>query len=383
MLKILNKNESKLIKKYSKPVKRCALIFGIFFLIIPVSNQVCSQISGKIKKVVIDPGHGGKDPGAIGKNSKEKNIVLSVALKAGKMIQDSLKDVQVIYTRKTDVFIELHKRAQIANESGADVFISIHCNSNKSTQPHGTETYVMGLHKSQANLEVAKTENAAIYFEDDYKDQYEGFDPNSDEDYIVLSMFQSATIDQSIDLSSKVQNEFGAIIKNENRGVKQAGFWVLYKTTMPGILVELGFLSNPVEEKYLMSDQGQNKMVFAIFEAFKAYKIEYEDANKPLKPFVIQKDETKPQVFYRVQFASYKKKKDPDFKKFRGLDNIKMYEEDGYVKYTSGNEISFAKAKDLKESLKERGFKDAFIVAFLNDKKISITEAKQLAEKQN
>ncbi len=381
MIKIRNKDESKLIKKYSKRLKRGVLIFGIFFLIIAFYNPADAQIAGKINKIVIDPGHGGKDPGAIGKNSKEKNIVLSVALKAGKMIADSLKDVQVIYTRKTDEFIELYKRAQIANESGANVFISIHCNSNKSAQPSGTETYVMGLHKSQANLDVAKTENAAIFFEDDYKNQYAGFDPNSDEDYIVLSMFQSATIDQSIDLSSKIQDEFSEIIKNDNRGVKQAGFWVLYKTTMPGILVELGFLSNPTEEKYLLSVDGQNKMALAIFEAFKEYKDEFEDANKPLKPFVL-KEEAKPQVSFRVQFATYKKQKEPDFKKFRGLENIQMYQEDGYVKYTTGNESSLAKAGVLKESLYQKGFKDAFIVAFLNDKKITIEEAKNLSETQ-
>lgn len=318
------------------------------------------------------------DPGALGRNSKEKDIVLSVALKTGKLIQDSIKDVEVIYTRKTDVFIELYKRAQIANESGADVFISIHCNSNKSSKPFGAETYVMGLHKTTENLEVAKTENASIFFEDDYKSQYEGFDPNSDEDYIILSMFQSANIDQSIDLSSKVEKELCNRYGRKDRGVKQAGFWVLYKTTMPGILVELGFLSNVTEEKYLMSDKGQDEMAYAIFKAFSEYKHEFEEANNNLVPLAVKEPDPTPDIFYRVQFASYKKEKSLDFRKFRGLKNIKMYKHDGQFKYTTGNENSIEAARIIKKRMVEEGYEDVFIVAFMNGKRISIDDAKSL-----
>ena len=362
-------------------MKRIFLIFGILFFSLIINLKATAQVDNKITKVVIDAGHGGKDPGAIGSRSKEKNIALSVALKTGKYIEDNFDDVKVIYTRKTDVFIELHKRAQIANESGADVFISIHCNSNKSSRPYGSETYVMGLHKTQDNLNVAKTENASIFYEEDYKTQYEGFNPNSDEDYILLSMFQSATINESIDLAQKVEFQFSNRAGRKDRGVKQAGFWVLYKTTMPGILVELGFISNPDEEKFLMSEQGQDYMASAIYRAFKEYKQDFEELNKDMKPVVEKKEEAKPVVYFRVQFASYKKKRALDYRKFRGLSDIIMFRQDGLYKYTSGNFTSFKDASLLKTEMHEKGFKDAFIVAFLDDEKISIKEAKELQEK--
>lgn len=367
-------------QKYSIKLKRLFLFFGILFFLLTTSIYLTAQVDNKITKVVIDAGHGGKDPGALGSRSKEKNITLSVALKTGKYIEENLKDVEVIYTRKTDVFIELHKRAQIANESGADVFISIHCNSNKSSQPKGAETYVMGLHKTQDNLDVAKTENAAIYYEEDYKTQYEGFNPNADEDYILLSMFQSATIDESINLAQKVETQFRDRVGRKDRGVKQAGFWVLYKTTMPGVLIELGFLSNPAEEKFLLSEEGQDYMASAIYRAFKQYKKEFEEANSDLKPVVV---ETKPKqiVYYRVQFASYKKKKSPDFRKFRGVEDIRMFTRDGLFKYLTGNFTSYSDALALKEKMRKKGFKDAFVVAFLNEERISLKEAKAINKK--
>jgi N-acetylmuramoyl-L-alanine amidase len=349
------------------------------------SNQGFAQIANRITKVVIDAGHGGKDPGALGKQSKEKDIALAVALKTGKYIEDSLEGVQVVFTRKTDVFIELHKRAQLANECGADVFISIHCNSSKAIQAKGTETYVMGLHKTTENLDVAKTENAAIFFEDDYKQQYEGFDPNADEDYILLSMFQSASIDQSINLSSIVQDNLTTDAVMRDRGVKQAGFWVLFKTTMPGILIELGFISNPEEEKFLLSESGQNSLAAAIYKALRKFKSEFEEYNKDLKPVEITKveKEIELKVFYRVQFASYKKVKSVDFNKFRGVPAIKMYEHDGYYKYTAGNESTIEKAREIKSELEKKGFGDTFIVAFLDEKRISLDEAQRLTENKN
>jgi len=366
-------------------VKRLLLFFGIAILSGLMGPECYTQIKNKITKVIIDPGHGGKDPGALGKNSKEKDIVLAIGLKVGKFIRENIPEVDVIYTRSTDEFIELHKRAQIANEHAADVFISIHCNSIKSPQAYGAETYVMGLHKTQDNLDVAKTENAAIYYEEDYKSQYEGFDPNTDEDYIVLSMFQSASIDQSISLSSKVQDYFTKSNNRFDRGVKQAGFWVLYKTTMPGILIELGFLSNANEEKFLLSEKGQNDMANSIFLAFKEFKDEFEEMNRDLKPVVIveKTQELIPVVYYRIQFASYKKEKTLDFKKFRGLSDIKMYQHEGLFKYTTGNDTSLRKTNDLKEELIKRGFTDIFIVAFIDEKRIPLDEAKQLSENKN
>ncbi|MCD4664634.1 MAG: N-acetylmuramoyl-L-alanine amidase [Bacteroidales bacterium] len=362
-------------------MKRTLLIFGILMLLSSSWLLGFSQVENKITKVVFDAGHGGKDPGALGKFTMEKDIVLDVALRTGKYIEENIEGVEVIYTRKKDEFVELHKRAQIANESGADVFISIHCNSNKSSRPYGAETYVMGLHKSEDNLDVAKTENAAIYYEDDYATIYEGFNPNSDEDYIVLSMFQSATHDQSIALSSNVQRQFKERVGRKDRGVKQAGFWVLYKTTMPGILIELGFLSNATEEKFLNSEEGRIYMASAIYRAFRDYKVEFENANKDLKPVVVLKEEEKPQIYYRIQFASFKKEKALDYKKFKGLDDVRMYEHNGLFKYTTGNMETMEETLSLKEELKAKGYEDIFIVAFLNEERIKISKAKELTEK--
>jgi len=363
-------------------VKRRLLFFGIWLSLFMLATSLSAQNNSTIRKVVIDPGHGGKDPGALGKNAKEKDIVLSIALKAGKYIQERHKDVEVVYTRKKDEFIELHRRAQIANESGADLFISIHCNSNKSSKPYGTETYVMGLHKSEDNLTVAKTENAAIFYEDDYANQYAGFNPNSDEDYIVLSMFQSASIDQSIDLSQKVQAQFKNKASRKDRGVKQAGFWVLYKTTMPGILIEAGFLSNPDEEKYLMTEDGQIILALAIYEAFTEFKNEYEELNSTLAD-LSQFTQPEEKVYYRIQFASYKKEKSLDFRKFRQMEDIKMYEHDGLFKYTTGNKNNLDEAIKLKHRLKNEGYDDIFIVAFYKEKRISIEEAKEINKDLN
>lgn len=361
-------------------MKRRLLIFGISLLICLLAAPVFGQTGKVITKVVIDAGHGGKDPGALGSHSQEKDIVLSVALKTGQYIRENFKDLDVIYTRDSDVFVELHKRAQIANESGADVFISIHCNSNKSASPYGAETYVMGLHKTEDNLDVAKTENASIFYEDDYDVQYEGFNPNSDEDYIVLTMFQSASIDQSIDLSSKVQQQFEERVGRKNRGVKQAGFWVLYKTTMPGILIELGFLSNAEEEKFLLSEEGQVYLASAIYRAFKQFKQEYEESNNNLKPVAEVVPSPVQVVSYRVQFASYKKEKSLDFRKFRGLEDIRMYEHDGSYKYTTGDFKTLEEANALKSDLRENGYKDIFIVPFLNEERISLKEARTISE---
>ena len=359
-------------------MKRQLLTYFILSFLILICTEGMAQVENTISKVVIDAGHGGKDPGALGKKSKEKDIALSVALKTGKLIHDSFQDVEVVYTRKSDVFIELHKRAQIANESGADVFISIHCNSNKSASPYGSETYVMGLHKTQQNLDVAKTENAAIFYEDNYKDQYEGFDPESDEGYIVLSMFQSQNINQSIDLAQKVEEALHDNASRKDRGVKQAGFWVLYKTTMPGILIELGFLSNLKEEAFLLSSDGQDKLASSIFNAFKSYKQDFEEANKDLKP-VVEKAPL-PEIFYRVQFASFRKEKPQDYRKFRGLKDVRMYQHNGMFKYTAGNEKDRGEAIAIKNEMKVKGYRDVFIVAFYNDKRISEEEVKRLLD---
>lgn len=229
-----------------------------------------------VKTVVIDAGHGGKDPGCNGLQHKEKNVALSIAIKFGKYIQENMKDVKVVFTRSTDEFIELQERARIANKADADLFVCIHCNANKNKESFGAETYVMGLHKSKGNLEVAKRENSAILMEDNYKESYGGFDPNSDEGYILMTRLQNSFLMNSLLFASKVQSQLKDKVGRFDRGVKQAGFLVLWKTSMPSVLIETGFLTNPEEEKFLGSEKGQDFMALALFRAFREYKSELE-----------------------------------------------------------------------------------------------------------
>ena len=369
-------------------VKRVFQIFGILLLLFTAANPLCAQY--KVKKVVIDAGHGGKDPGAIGSRSKEKDVVLSIALKVGEYIEKYLPDVEVIYTRKSDVFVELHRRASIANESKADLFISIHCNAAKSYSVYGTETFVMGLHKNEANLEVAKLENAAILKEENYSDMYEGFDPRSDEDYITLTMFQESFLEQSTMLAQEIQDQFRDRVKRKDRGVFQAGFLVLYKVAMPGVLVETGFITNPDDERFLMSEDGQVYLASAIYRAFKVYKEEMERQDnkaRSVKEYLVDAGVADPgtvagpSVFFRVQFASYKNARHFNPKKYNDLPDIRNYFQDGMVKYTAGNTTSYLEALALLKEVKDKKrIRDAFVVAFLDERRISIEEALKLTE---
>ena len=223
--------------------------------------------------VVIDPGHGGHDPGAVGRRGKEKNINLSVALKLGKLI-GSLEDTEVIYTRKNDRFVALHERADIANKAKADLFISIHTNSiaSRSSKVSGTETYTLGLHKTQENLEVAKKENAVILIESDYRTRYAGFNPNSSESYIIFEFMQDRNMSQSVNFARQIQHQFRNHARRVDKGVHQAGFLVLRETTMPSVLIELGYITNPSEEAYLLSESGSSALAQSIYQAFLKYK---------------------------------------------------------------------------------------------------------------
>ncbi|UPT65726.1 MAG: N-acetylmuramoyl-L-alanine amidase [Sphingobacteriales bacterium JAD_PAG50586_3] len=268
-------------------IQRKALLFSVPLLIAAIflywggkssSKETMPRskpAASKIKTIVIDPGHGGHDSGCLGSSAQEKHVALSISLKLGKMIEDNFPDVKVIYTRKTDVFVELYRRAQIANDAKADLFICIHCNSGPKAA-FGAETYVMGLHKTEGNLGVAKRENSSILMEDSYDKKYEGYDPNSSEADIIFSLFQSAYLDRSLQFAAKVQDQFRTFAKRYDRKVRQAGFLVLWKTSMPSVLIETGFLTNDNEHDYLASKKGQQIMAASIYRAFIDYKSEVD-----------------------------------------------------------------------------------------------------------
>lgn len=269
-----------------KPVKNIGFKAFLIAITLLISSSSPLRTDFKVDVVVIDAGHGGHDSGTLGSSSKEKDVVLKIALKVGVYIKENIPGVKVIYTRETDKFIDLSERANIANRNHADVFISIHANSLPTKTPnarkqsiYGTETYVMGLHKTDENFEVSKRENSVILLEENYQEKYEGFDPDSPESYILFSLTQSANQEASLLLASKVEDQFGQRAGRKSRGVKQAGFVVLYKTSMPSILIETGFLSNTKEEQELNSDKVQDYIASGIYRAFKEYKNQIESVN--------------------------------------------------------------------------------------------------------
>ena len=354
------------------------------------------QVEAKDFVLVIDAGHGGNDPGAVGKISKEKDINLKVALKVGKMIEDNCKDVKVIYTRKRDVFVTLNRRAQIANEAKADLFISIHTNAvAKNKTVKGTSTWTLGLAKSDDNLEVAKRENAVSLYEDDYQTHYEGSNPNSAESYIIFEFMQDQYMSQSVRLASLVQNEFKQTGRRIDRGVHQAGFLVLKASAMPSILVELGFISTPEEERYLNTENGVNTLSKSIYQAFLTYKNEQsvalaneaEPATKPTnKPASKQTTTTAPkkekakvannnnETVFKLQLFSTSKPLDKNDKRLKGLKNVSYYQEGGLYKYTCGDSANYDEVVRTKQQLASQ-YKGSFIVAFKNGKKIDVKEA--------
>ncbi|MDR2292170.1 MAG: N-acetylmuramoyl-L-alanine amidase [Prevotellaceae bacterium] len=364
-----------------------------FFCIFTLSANAQKYINQQqIKRIVIDAGHGGKDPGAVGKKSKEKDITLAVALKLGALISKNFSDIEVIYTRKKDIFVELNERVNIANRNHADLFISIHVDANKNTKARGTSTWIMGLHKSQANLDVSLRENAVITLEDDYSTKYEGFDPKSPESNIMFMITQDSQMKESYKFAEFVQNEMvaqGPI--TGDRSVRQAGFLVLWKSAMPRILIELGFLSNPVEEQILIKDENQTKIAQNIFSAFCKYKKQYEENNTLENPQIadstespkieektVQKDDTlsnkaitektsannkpAPQKTYSVQIMAITKIIPTTAKDFKGCKNVRYVKVGKYYKYITGSFTDLNEAKQLCKSL-QKDFKGAFVVA--------------------
>jgi N-acetylmuramoyl-L-alanine amidase len=259
------------MKKFHQVQSFLLLLLCIFITVKSFSVPPGSK-NNKPMIVVIDPGHGGKDPGAINKGIREKDIVLGIGLKLGKMINENFPEVKVVYTRNSDVFIPLIDRSRIANKNKADLFISIHANSGGAPSTRGTETFVLGLHRSNENLEVAKKENSVILLEDDYTTTYEGFDPNLSESYIMFELVQDLYMDQSVLFADAIQNQFKARLETNNRGVKQAGLLVLRQSSMPSVLIEVGFLSNQAEANYLNGDEGQRNVALSILEAFRKFK---------------------------------------------------------------------------------------------------------------
>ncbi len=367
--------ETKNGKHSSKYINRIA--FAVIALVaVILSGSVADAPNHNSWVIVIDPGHGGYDPGAIGSHSFEKNVTLPVALRTGEYIESNLKNVKIIYTRTTDKFVELAERAEIANRNKADLFISIHANSHPQKSTYGAETWVMGHHKDQKNLEVAMKENSVILLEKDYSTKYEGFDPNSPESYIMFTLMQNAYSEQSIDLASKIQLQYKNQVGRYDRGVKQAGFWVLYMTTMPSVLTEIGFISNDTEEKYINSKEGQDNIAQGIYRACRDYIAEID--RKSIMPAasadthaVSEKinpaDSLNETIIFTVQVATSVKKKDIKPSNFRNLKDISELNFGGRYRYTSGVFTDYDKAVEYRKQL-ETIYPDAFVVAVRNNK---------------
>ncbi|MBL8000470.1 MAG: N-acetylmuramoyl-L-alanine amidase [Flavobacteriales bacterium] len=352
----------------------------------------------KIDVVCLDAGHGGKDPGNLGTGrykTTEKHIALNVTRLLGRYMTEGLPGTKVIYTREDDRFIELKERCAIANRAKADVFISIHLNANDNKDPHGCETYVMGLHKTEANMRVAQRENEAILLEEGHELKYDGYDPKDPESMIALSLRQNAYLDHSLLLSSLIQKQFKDRVGRVDRGVKQAGFLVISYTTMPSVLVELGFLTNADEEDFLQSEKGQDYLASAIYRAFKEYKDQLEGTDVDVTPAPVRPDSTavvvkdpgtpKPPadsgVRFRVQIVTSSKRIDPSKpKNFNGLEGVRELEGGGLFKYQVGDETSLAKAREVQAKCREKGYDGAFIVAYHNGERIDLQKAVTLAQ---
>lgn len=420
----------------------------ILLTILLIGYNVFSQGDGrmKIRTIVIDPGHGGSDPGAVGRFSKEKDITLSVSLKFGELIEKNFKDIKVVYTRKDDRFVELYKRADIANKNNADLFVCVHVNASTSSGPYGAETFVMGPDKSGANLQVAKLENSVILKEDNYLEMYGGFDPNDPESHIIFSLYQNANLSQSLLFAQSLQDKFAKSLKRFDRGVKQAGFLVLWRTTMPAVLVELGFISNPEEEKYLNSPEGQEELAVAMFEAFVNYKNKYEDngittdykyssksteisktndnskntinnksnskeqvseenfakqndnsvinnsqkqdekKNNEIKEsnnsFIVNKHAEDDKIIFKIQIKTSSKKIELIPQNFKSYQNVDVYLHDGIYKYTVGEETEYAKIVEYFKKVRI-DFPDSFIIAFKNGIRIPVDQARNELKQKN
>ena len=375
-------------------MKRTVFIFLIFFSInFSISLLSQENIFFGLKTIVIDAGHGGKDPGSPGTGRYkvfEKDIALDICLKLGHYIKTSFPDINVVYTRQKDEFVKLSRRSQIANANNADLFISVHCDAFTNESASGSSTYVMGPHKTDSNLKIAMRENSSILMEEDFELEYAGFDPNEPESYIALNMYQSKYIGYALDFATKVQNQFEKSSNRKNRGVKQAGFLVLSRTTMPSVLIEVGFLTNKIEEDYLISEKGKSEVALSIFEAFKDYKKEIdilsdERINNLTKKDTVQINSSKSyneiETFLSVQFFASK-----DSIQFNNLelnhDLVFSIKENSLFKYFYGKALSYSDVKDIKLKMKSYGFFDSFIVGFFNKNKTDLSKVLPILEQE-
>ena len=392
--------------------KRLINILICCLFVLPLSAQQGSKTAQKAAQkkaftVVIDAGHGGHDPGAMGKLTQEKKLNLEVSQRLEQQIKLHHPDVKVVMTRKNDVFLTLQQRADIVNKNNADLFICIHTNAAENRNVTGTETFVLGVDKMQSNLDVAMRENAVMLLEDDYQTTYEGFDPNSVDSYIMFELMQDQYIDQSLNFATLVQHQFTDIGRSD-RGVRQAGFWVLHKSACPSVLIEMGFISNINEEKYLASDKGKEDITNSIYQAFEQYKSAYDRKHgivkasqaesKPAEAKAAKPEEaaktaeakankpeeaTKPaeakadKPVYKVQIFSTLKPVPAGDPTFRGLKNCQCTKDGKFYKYTYGEDADYQTILDIQQELKTK-FKDCFIVAFLGNKQIPVKEALQM-----
>lgn len=379
---LLNMGVKIQILRWSKKRPRFLIALVVLSGIILIASSVPKKSEkAAITRVVIDAGHGGKDPGNLGTGRykvTEKTIALNVSLKVGNYIKQAFPDVEVLYTRDDDTFVELHERSKFANTKDADLFISIHCDAFTKETAKGAGTFVMGAAKTEANLRMAQRENKAMLLEDNRDKNYDGFDPNSPEGLIELSLRQNAHIHQSLKFAQEVQNQMRDRVGRIDRGVRQAPFWVISFTTMPSVLVELGFLTNKEEEDFLNSEKGQDYAASAIYRAFKTYKTTLETAEtnshstpkdeevENIKPKVSETNAPKGVVF-KVQLLSSSSKVELKPQNFNGLENVSEYTDNGMYKYLYGSATTYDGAKNLQKGVRQNGYKGAFVVAFDED----------------
>jgi N-acetylmuramoyl-L-alanine amidase len=357
-----------------------------------------------VKTIVLDAGHGGKDPGNLGTKrykTTEKDIALDVTLLVGEYLDNAFPYIKVLYTRDDDSFPELKERTEFANSNHADLFVSIHCNANDNKSAHGSDTWVMGTHKNAANLKVAQKENASILLEENYEQNYSGFDPSSPESYLALGLRQNAHLNESLMLAKNVQDEFRTRVGRVDRGVKQSGFWVISFTTMPSILIEMGFLTNPKEEDFLNSSQGKDYMASAIYRAIKKYIISIEGV--PISTFTtentrIEKEDTLAEkaiiltpneeieedsidLNFRIQLFVSANDLELKASNFNNLDPTSKIKSNKFYKYYFGRVKTYNEAKELNKRAKKNGYDESFIVSFKGDNKIDMQEALTLEQK--